>query len=105
MDEKLRELVEKSGYTHFTFVNKPIPFNDMYRDNDIEIVELVSAGTYELKGEKGIVGFCGKFKWLSNKIISLDYDTYNEDMLVLGYHWFKNKEDIDCLSLLVGNDW
>ena len=38
------------------------------------------------------MGFSGVFEWKNNTIKSLDYDTYSEDMEVLGYCEFSNEK-------------
>lgn len=106
MTELMTIITNSKRYCNFTILDDINPFNILFRNKDIEIVQVHSAEIIDYKdGEKDIVGFCGVFKWEDNKIISLDGDCYNENMEVIGYSWFRNKNNIKCLDILVGDDW
>ena len=77
---------------------KPVKFNQLFADQDINLVQVHS------DFGKVPVGFCGVFSWKDNKITPLDYDSYNPEMLVYGYEWFKS-EDSWALEIFVGDDW
>lgn len=97
-----KEIVKNNNrYENFVIVDKPKPFNEMFAGQDISCVQTHST---QVVGEGDIVGFCGAFEWKDNKIISLDGDSYSENMTVLGYEWFES-EGKKCLDILVGNDW
>lgn len=96
-------------YKNFTLLDKPIEFKDLYKNTDIELVQIHSTELFNIPGkkEKDIVGFCGVFKWKNNQIISLDNDIYSENMKVLGYEWWSNEDENieNGLDILVGEDW
>ncbi len=101
-----KQVVQKMDrYSDFTLVADPIPFNEMFKDFDIERVQLHSTQIFETCGIKYIVGFCGVFNWKDQKLTSLDGDSYEENMLVLGYEWFKDDDGKECIDILVGTDW
>ena len=101
MDKK--DIKSLKRYENFTLLETPVPFNEMYKNIDIPIVQVHSLAP---AGENDIVGFCGAFKWTNNTIDSIDGDTYNEEMMVHGYKWFSSSElETNCLDILVENDW
>lgn len=98
----LQEFVKHSDrYRNFTILPHSQIFSDYFKDKDIAVVQLYS--TDRIGGD--IVGFCGQFKWKNNKIKSLDHDSYNSNMTIYGYSWFKDKNKNNCLDILVGEDW
>lgn len=103
MERKLKEKIKNlDRYKDFTFLDKPVPFKDMYKDRDIDCVQL---HCIQEAGDD-IIGFCGAFKWNDGKAITLDGDIYSPDTLVYGINWWKNKETgREGLDILVGNDW
>ena len=93
-----KKIIKQERYKDFTLLSNPIPFYDWADGEDFELVQLHSLMP---SGENDIVGFCGIFSWKNNKLKNLDGDSYDEKMLVYGYHLFEdNKVDI-----LVGDDW
>ena len=95
MDKEVKELIlSKDRYEDFIILANPVPFNELFKDKDFDVVQThdTTVFTYE-NGEKDIVGFSGVFGWENNVLKSLDYDTYFEDMKVLGYCEFSNKEE------------
>lgn len=91
----------KNRYGSFeTFVTGPIPFNEVFKDQDINTVKVHSI--ISLKDEE-VIMYCGVFEWRENNIISLDGDTYNEDMEVLAYKW--SVDEKTKLDIIVGDDW
>lgn len=97
--EDLKKIIKKDPrYENFTVVEDPIPFKEMFKDKNIETVQVHESCLYD--GEH-MVGFCGVFSWKKNILIPGDGDSYNPNMLVLGYEWFNE----NGLDILVGNDW
>lgn len=106
MISKLRNIVEKEErYKDFAFLEKPMPFNTVFKNTDISTVQVHSSHIIEQDDYVGLVGFCGVFSWKDNKLTPLDGDSYNEKMSVLGFSWFKDDDGNRCLDILVGNDW
>lgn len=103
MNKFIKTIVKKiERYKDFTVFDTPRPFDEMYKDRDIPYVQVHSV---EIVKSKDIVGFCGCFEWKNNEIKSLDGDSYNKRMLVLGESWFTNSVGEKSLDILVGNDW
>ena len=105
MDSKTKLNLEKSErYNMFTILDEPVKFSELYKDTDIQLVQVHSI---EPVGDDDIVGFCGVFRWERNHLSPLDGDIYNPDVLVQGYSWFSAEDNPDakCLDILVGNDW
>jgi hypothetical protein len=94
-----KEIVKNNDrYENFVIVDEPKPFNKMFTDQDISYVQTHSTTVVD---ENTLVGcFSGVFEWKDNKIISLDGDSYSENMIVFGYEWFEN-EGKKCLDILV----
>jgi hypothetical protein len=91
---------ENVRYEGFTILEDPVPFNEMFANRDIPLVQVHSTYVFEVDGKEDIVGFSGVFEWKNGEVIPGDFDSYNPRMLVLGY-----EEDDKCLDILVGNDW
>ena len=89
-------------YKRFTRLIEPLPFNEVFKNTNIELVQV---HCIEWCMPSDIIGFCGTFKYENNEIISLDGDSYNKEALVYGYNWFENEDNIKCLDILVGDDW
>ena len=89
-------------YKTFTILEEPKKFRDMFRDQDIPVVQLHSVQVYGDGSD--IVGFCGVFQWKDNAITPIDGDIYSQDVEVLGYEWFEHQGE-KCLDILVGDDW
>jgi len=105
---KLKSIIKKSNrYSNFILLDSPIPFDELFKDKNFELVQLHSTQIIGKGDIKDIVGFCGVFYWQNNEIIPLDGDSYNKSMMVLGYEMFKNEEEniSTGLDILVGNDW
>ncbi len=106
MISKLRNIIEKEErYKDFTFLEKPMPFNIVFKNTDISTVQVHSSQIIEQDDYVGLVGFCGVFSWKDNKLTPLDGDSYNEKMSILGFSWFKDDKGNRCLDVLAGNDW
>ena len=100
-----KEIVKNDErYKDFVVLDTPVLFREMFADQNIPRVQLHSIQMYETPKTKGIVGFCGVFRWEKNTIIPLDGDSYSEDTMVYGYEWFTHEGD-KCLDILVGNEW
>ena len=109
MDELKNILKNSYRYSHFTLLDDTVPFNELFKDQNFDLVqvhstELIGSNT---NSDKDIVGFCGIFEWKNNTLKSLDGDSYNESMNVIGYETITNeKENITAgIDILVGNDW
>lgn len=109
--EKIKEIIRKNEnkrYDFFTLMlENPVKLKDMLKNKDVQVVQLFSLQTCKAKdGKEYLIGFCGQLEWKNNTAISLDGDTYNDDMHVYGYQWWKNEEHgITGLDILVGDDW
>ena len=98
--EDWKEIVSNDiRYKNFKILDEPQCFSDMYKDRDFETVDVHSV--YVISNTQ-ILGFCGSFQWKNGYVIPCDGDTYNREMLVLGYEY---DERVDVLDILVGNDW
>ena len=103
MDEKLKKiLTSDERYSDFTLLDDPVRFDQFFADQHIQLVQVHST---QIVHEKYIVGFCGQFAWKDNVLISIDGDTYNPGMTVLGYDWFEDGHLGKCLEVLVGDNW
>ena len=94
-------------YKDFTFLDESIPFKELFANKNIEYVQVHSLKVIETDAYRGIIGFCGTFKWEDGFITSLDGDSYSKDMMVYGYNYFEYEEASDGIGLdiLVGDDW
>lgn len=98
MTEQLKEILDRNErYKNFTYLEEPIPFNVLFKRKRIKEVQVHSSTIYH----DSIVGFCGRFKLKDGKIVPLDFDSYNDDMRVIGYEW----TDKGMLDILVEGDW
>ena len=92
-----KEIIKKDPrYSEFTLLDKPTPFNKLFENKDLYIVQLHSIKEI---GES-IIGFVGEFNWENNKITPLDGDSYSQEMPVYGYMYFKYKNR-KCLDILI----
>ena len=104
--EHLNIIKNDTRYRDFTLCDPAKPFCDMPEfDKDIAVVQLHSLQIFDCEQGKSIVGFCGCFEWKDHKAIALDGDSYSETVHVFGYHWFESEDGIQCLDILVGDDW
>ena len=98
-------LSENKRYSHFIFLDNPVPFNVLCKNKNYDLVQVYSVSIDEDKDNYDLIGFCGQFSWKENQLTALDYDSYNEDMLILGYEKGFDQDGDICLDVLVGNDW
>lgn len=108
MKEELKEiLVNSYRYRYYILLDKPVKFNEFFKDKDIDCVQLHSTQIISYPSGKDIVGFCGQFSWKNNEIKSLDGDNYFPNMTVFGYEWFENKEEgiKEGIDILVDNNY
>ena len=107
MDKELKEMLEKTDrYSGFMLLDEPTPFNIMFKDKDVDLVQLHSTQTITLpSGNKDIVGFCGVCSWKDNVLTPRDGDSYSKTMTVYGYEWFESDDGTQGLDILVGEDW
>ena len=96
-----RDIIESDKrYNDFTIVDDPVRFTEMFAGQDISYVEVFSI--WNLSGEPAGY-FCGAFQWKDNDIISLDGDSYEDDMVVYAYKWIPDGEDNALLICVY--DW
>lgn len=91
---ELKPYVEPDRYYDFTFLPTPVAFSEAWKGKKEDLVQVHSTSC----------GFCGVFSWDGEKLTSLDGDSYNPNMKVIGYSYF-DTDDGECLDILVGNDW
>lgn len=104
---ELKDIINKSDrYKNFTILNKPVPFDDLMKDKNFDVVQTHSTQIIEIdENTKDIIGFCGQFSWKNNEIKPLDGDSYNPHMTVYGYDDWSNECSTNGLDILVGEDW
>lgn len=97
--EELKQRVSNMDrYKDFTFLEKLTEFDktDLFSDK-YDVIQL-----HDVKGIPGypdVLGFCGVFKIESGKIAPLDGDSYDSQMIVVGYQEFRHNNET-CLDLL-----
>ncbi len=97
--EELKQRVSNNErYKDFIFLEKPTEFDktDLFSD---KYAEIQLHDVSEIPGYPDVVGFCGVFKIEDGKINSLDYDSYDPQMIVVGYQEFTHNDEV-CLDLL-----
>lgn len=92
-------LSEEERYKGFKVLDKPIAFNELFKDQNLDLVQLHNVG------DTCPAYFCGIFAWKQNQLIPLDGDSYFEGMNVLAYEFWKNKNGTEGLDILVDGDW
>ena len=90
----------KEQYKTFKFLDKSVPFYELFESKDYPIVQVNDASYHEIDGKKIIIGFCGVFEWRGNNIYPLDYDSYIASMPVIAYMEFEH-DGKTCLDILV----
>jgi hypothetical protein len=99
-EELKQRVLNTDGYKNFVFLEKPIEFNktDLFSDK-YAVIQLHDVS--KIPGWSTILGFCGVFKIENEKIKSLDYDSYDPEMIVVGYQEFihDNKTCLDLLTI------
>jgi hypothetical protein len=94
MNDNVRQYITSNMlYSTFTILQEPTPFCKLFADRDIKYVQVFTSI------------FCGVFEWSGNKIISLDGDTYNKDVVVYAIDWFTASDGNNGVNILVGGDW
>ena len=97
--KELKQRVSNNDrYKDFTFLEKPTEFDktDLFSDKYAEIQLHDGKG---IPGYPDVVGFCGVFKIENGEINSLDGDSYDPKMIVVGYQEFTH-DGKTCLDLL-----
>lgn len=104
--KKLKKRVSNNDrYKDFTFLEKPTEFDktDLFSDKYAEIqlhdVSKTPKWSGRIPGWPDVIGFCGVFKIENGEIISLDGDSYDPQMIVVGYQEFTHDNET-CLDLL-----
>jgi hypothetical protein len=91
MNNNIKNIIKNlDRYSDFILLENPVQFDILFKDRKFDVVQVHSTS---LVDENNIVGFCGVFEWNNNTIISLDGDSYNKFMNVIGYEEFTNKEE------------
>ena len=102
MTEELKSvLAANERYSSFTLLDVPVPLSEWAKDKDYPTVQLHDTTVYKWDDGADVVGFAGVFAWEDNQLTSLDGDTYNPDMPVIGYEEFDGGVDI----LVKGGEW
>ena len=102
MTEELKSvLAANDRYADFKILDTPVPFAEWAKDKDYPTVQVHDTTLYKFDYGTDIVGFVGVFEWKDNVLTSLDGDTYNPDMPVIGYEEFEDGVDI----LVEGGKW
>jgi len=97
--EKLKQRVlNTDDYKDFSFLEKPTEFDktDLFSDK-YAVIQLHDVS--KIPGWSNVFGFCGVFKIENGKINPLDYDSYDPEMIVVGYQEFTHDNET-CLDLL-----
>lgn len=95
----IEKLKKRDKYILYAFPDKPTPFCELFKERNFEVVDVL------IIYSEDDATYAGSFKWEFGKIISLDGDTYNENMKVYGYKIFSHDMDSLGLSIIVGTDW
>lgn len=90
--EKKEILTKSERYSHFTLLDEPKKFTELFAGKPYDCVQLHSAQIISYRDQKDVAGFFGAFSWDGEKITPLDHDTYSEEMLVIGYDLFTNPD-------------
>lgn len=88
----------------FIMLAYPKHFDEHFKNDNYDMVQVFST---EPAGDD-IVGFVGQFSWINRELKPLDGDSYNKDVLVIGYkEWYEELEEgnINGIDILVGDDW
>ena len=102
MAEELKAiLTANERYSDFKILDTPVPFAEWAKGKNYPTVQVHDTTVYKLGDGADIYGFVGVFEWRNNAIASLDGDTYNPDMPVIGYEEFEDGVDI----LVEGGKW
>lgn len=89
---RLLDLVKNNErYEGFTVLNVPVPFWEFAEGYEIDFVQLHDTTPLGDENPNKVVGFCGVCSWKGNELVSLDGDSYSDEMLVYGYEWFTNE--------------
>lgn len=97
--EELKQRVSNDArYKDFIFLEEPTEFNktDLFSD---KYAEIQLKDVSKIPGYQDVIGFCGVFKIENGEIISLDGDSYDPQMIVVGYQEFMH-DGKTCLDLL-----
>lgn len=94
-------LAANEWYSDFTLLDSPVPFSKWAKNKNYPTVQVHDTTVFEWDDGDDILGFVGAFKWEDNQLTSLDGDTYNPDMPVIGYEEFDGGVDI----LVKGGEW
>lgn len=106
MSEELKGILQKDDkYGSFIILDKPIKFSELFKNRDIQYIQLYKMITSEQELNQNIteVIFVGIFQWINNEVYSLDKGSYSKDMIVVGYSWYK--DDVRrFLEILIKSD-
>lgn len=90
-------------YKDFVYLSTPKAFNELFTGYNYSLVQLHDISNYGTEDQPIIAGFSGVFSWIENGLISLDGDSYDEHMIVVGYKEFMCDNTI-ALDILV-KEW
>ena len=88
-------------YEGFTLLSHPTPFKKTPLFSDK--YDLIQIHSIQPISKYDIVGFCGICRVKDNHVVGFDYDSYSDNMIVVGYSEFLDDGEL-CLDLLV-SDW
>jgi hypothetical protein len=97
--EELKQRVSNNArYEDFIFLEKPTEFDktDLFSD---KYAEIQLHDVNKIPDYPDVLGFCGVFKIENGEIVSLDGDSYDPQMIVVGYQEFVYDNET-CLDLL-----
>ena len=99
-EELKQRVLNSERYKDFIFLEKPTEFDktDLFSDKYAEI-QLKDVRKIPGYPYPDVVGFCGVFEIESGEIVSLDGDSYDPQMIVVGYQEFTHDNET-CLDLL-----
>jgi hypothetical protein len=110
---ELKEMMENTKYAvehdkryeGFTIMDKPTPFKNLFKNEDLDVVQLHTAARVD--NTNFIIGFCGCFEWKNNEIRPLDHDSYSSNTTVYAYSRFStnHNKSLNAIDIIVGNDW
>lgn len=102
MTEELKAiLAANERYADFKILDTPVPFAEWAKGKNYPTVQVHDTTVYKWDGGADIYGFVGVFERRNNLLASLDGDTYNPDMPVIGYEEFEDGVDI----LVKAGEW
>lgn len=103
---KYNDLMKKYMELGFVFPNSNLSLNEfkkLFTGKNYYLVQLFDIHNYGTEDNPIITGFAGTFKWVDDVLVALDGDSYDDDMVVVGYQEFVNNNE-PALNILV-EEW